>query len=183
LWLCCSILKTHLLLAGVDASHIYGGVEGTGDAGSVLVSSGGRFSAQDCWRVIAPYLTPSLTPAAGATAATGAGAVGFGSISSNYNNSNAAVQGIAGGQLTPVQSAQPSLHQNFPFTISASYPLLLLSYVDFIEVSDALAYLASRRPDAVLVFAPIFLIGTYVSSSISYFLLPQSIFCQQNDLL
>jgi hypothetical protein len=182
LWLSFSILKTHLLLAGVDASHIYGGVEGTGDgggaggAGSVLVSGGGRFSAQDCWRVIAPYLTPSFTPVAGATGA-GAGAVG--SNSSNYNNSNAAVQGIAGGQLTPVQSAQPSLHQNFPFTISASYPLLLLSYVDFIEVSDALAYLASRRPDAVLVFAPIFLIGTFFSFSFSYFLLPQSsLFCQ-----
>lgn len=40
-----------------------------------------------------------------------------------------------------------------------SFPLLVLPYVDFIEVSDALAHLISHRPDAVLVFAPLFIIG------------------------
>lgn len=42
---------------------------------------------------------------------------------------------------------------------NSSFPLLILSYVDYLQVSDALSYLVSHRPDAVLVFAPLFVIG------------------------
>ena len=41
----------------------------------------------------------------------------------------------------------------------SSFPLLVLSYVDYLQLSDALSYLVSHRPDAVLVFAPLFVIG------------------------
>jgi hypothetical protein len=40
-----------------------------------------------------------------------------------------------------------------------SFPLLLLSYVDLLEMSDAVAFLAAQMPQAVLVFAPDFLLG------------------------
>lgn len=42
---------------------------------------------------------------------------------------------------------------------NSSFPLLILSYVDYLQVSDAVSYLVSHRPDAVLVFAPLFIIG------------------------
>lgn len=41
----------------------------------------------------------------------------------------------------------------------SSFPLLVLSYVDYLQLSDALSYLVSHRPDAVLLFAPLFVIG------------------------
>eukprot|EP01032_Pedospumella_encystans_P007621 gene7621-9125_t len=44
----------------------------------------------------------------------------------------------------------------------SSFPLLVLSYVDYLQLSDALSYLVSHRPDAVLVFAPLFVIESLV---------------------
>ncbi|KAJ1433337.1 hypothetical protein B484DRAFT_417822, partial [Ochromonadaceae sp. CCMP2298] len=43
---------------------------------------------------------------------------------------------------------------------SDCFPLLLLSYVDLLEMSDAVALLAAQLPQAVLVFAPDFLLET-----------------------
>lgn len=42
---------------------------------------------------------------------------------------------------------------------NTAFPLLILSYVDYLQVSDALSYLVCHRPDAVMVFAPLFVIG------------------------
>jgi hypothetical protein len=39
------------------------------------------------------------------------------------------------------------------------FPLLLLSYADHLELADAVAFAASQLPEAVLVFAPVFLLG------------------------
>ncbi len=39
------------------------------------------------------------------------------------------------------------------------FPVLLLSYTDLVEACDVLTMLASRRHDAVLVFAPHFVVG------------------------
>ena len=41
------------------------------------------------------------------------------------------------------------------------FPVLILSFVDYLEVSDALAYLTAHRPDAVFIFAPQFIIGEW----------------------
>lgn len=42
---------------------------------------------------------------------------------------------------------------------TSTFPILLMSYVDYIEVSDALAFLVSHRHDAIFLFAPYFVIG------------------------
>jgi hypothetical protein len=39
------------------------------------------------------------------------------------------------------------------------YPLLLLGYGDYLELADAVSFAVSRSRQAVLVFAPLFLIG------------------------
>lgn len=41
----------------------------------------------------------------------------------------------------------------------APFPIVFLSYSDLIEASDAMQYIASRRFDAVFIFAPHFVIG------------------------
>jgi hypothetical protein len=41
------------------------------------------------------------------------------------------------------------------------YPLLLLGYGDYLELADAVSFAVSRSRQAVLVFAPLFLIGTF----------------------
>lgn len=71
--------------------------------------------------------------------------------------------------LTPLLRALPSggLRSGIAVPLpgnsdNAHFPLLVLPYVDLIEVSDALVHLVSHRPDAVVVFAPVFVIGELV---------------------
>jgi hypothetical protein len=45
----------------------------------------------------------------------------------------------------------------------AHFPVVLLSYSDLLEACDSMQYLATRRLDAVLVFAPQFVIGEFKS--------------------
>lgn len=42
---------------------------------------------------------------------------------------------------------------------SSPFPVVMLSYSDLVEACDTMQFLAARRHDAVLVFAPHFLIG------------------------
>lgn len=48
------------------------------------------------------------------------------------------------------------------------FPLLILSYTDYIALSDAVAWVISSQPEAVMVFAPTFLHGNILLSSMLY---------------
>lgn len=48
------------------------------------------------------------------------------------------------------------------FTSRNHFPILLLSYVDLIEVSEVLTFLLMHRRDAVLIFAPHFIVGEFL---------------------
>lgn len=43
--------------------------------------------------------------------------------------------------------------------LASPFPVVMLSYADLVEACDTMQFLAARRHDAVLVFAPNFLIG------------------------
>ena len=47
-------------------------------------------------------------------------------------------------------------------------PLLILSYTDYVALSDAVAWVISSQPEAVMVFAPTFLHGNVLLSSMLY---------------